>query len=122
MGVEVVEAAEDLEGHDGELRLREGSVSSEHGIQSSQIHVLHHNGDVTAGQIDDLMAADDLRRVRAAEDVTFSGDLAADGRVAIAVDHLESVDGGSPLVPHLVDRTAVSMAEDLQLLIIGNGG
>ncbi|KAL8171194.1 hypothetical protein V2J09_022998 [Rumex salicifolius] len=124
LGVEVVEAVEDLARHAGELGFGEPAVSPELGVEGAGVHVLHEDGEVVgvSGEIEDLVAADDVGGVRSPEDVTLPEGAAADCRVGAAVDHLERVDGAGGAVLNLVDGAAVAVSEHAEFLVLGQGG
>ena len=67
------------------------------------------------------MAFHDVRRVRTAENLHLSENLAANGGIAVAVDDLESVDVGGALVADFVDCAAVAVPEDLEFFEVGGG-
>lgn len=121
VGVEVVEAVENLAGDVGKLGLGEGAVGFKQGLEGAGVHVLHDDPDISRRLLKDCVAADDVGRVRAAEDLHLAEDLTADGGVGVAVDEFESVSGGSALVAYLVDGAAVTVAEDLECVEIGGG-
>lgn len=120
VAVEVAEAFEHLPRDPGEEVLGErAGLAPEEAIERAAVHVLHDEADVAAGLLEDAVAADDVRRVGAAEDVHLAEDLAADGGVAVGLDDFEGVEGAGAAVADLVDGAAVAVAEDLKLLQIG---
>lgn len=92
MGVQVFKAAEDLVADFGEEGLGEDDAVFEEGFKGSHVHVLHTEGDVAAGEVEDAVALDDVGGVCASEDGDLTEDLPADGGIAVSVDDLEGVD------------------------------
>lgn len=101
-----------------QIWLREGAVTAEESVKSAGIHVFKHDLDVAGRFVGDPVALDDVRGIGAAEDLNFSENLAADGRIVVAVDGFEGVDLGCAFVLHFVDCAAVSVAEDLEFFEI----
>ncbi|BBG92874.1 MAP kinase kinase 9 [Prunus dulcis] len=120
VGVEVVEAVKNLASDVGKIGLGEGALGFKQGLEGAGVHVLHEDPDISRRLLKDSVAADNVGRVGAAEDLHLAEELTAYCGVAgVAMDEFESVGRGCPLVIYLVDGAAVTVAEDLEFLEIG---
>ena len=69
--------------------------------------------------IEHLVALDDVGVVDVAEDLDFAVDLAADGVLVVAVDHLEGVKSGRRAVEDLVDGATTAAPDTVHSLQVG---
>eukprot|EP00268_Persea_americana_P034275 TRINITY_DN33940_c1_g1_i1.p2 TRINITY_DN33940_c1_g1~~TRINITY_DN33940_c1_g1_i1.p2 ORF type:complete len:203 (+),score=13.32 TRINITY_DN33940_c1_g1_i1:991-1599(+) len=112
--VEVGDAVEDLPRHVGQERLQHRGA----GVEGATLHVFQQDLDLS-GVIEHAVALDDVGVVGLAEDLDFPADLAPDGIVVVAIDHLEGEDPSRRPVPDHVDGAAASASDPTDSLQIG---
>ena len=87
-------------------------------FEGSSVNILEKDLNLV-GVIEHLVALDDVGVVDVAEDLDFAVDLAADGVLVVAVDHLEGVKSGRRAVEDLVDGATTAAPDPVHSLQVG---